>query len=184
MISNVVRGADEAGIYVGDSPNVNAKVVGNTYRNFLGIFVRNALGGTIAGNQAHNNCLGVLFLADEPGPSGNFEVIGNQVRDNTRSYPATEEAPSISGVGISLFGAQGVEVTGNHISGNVPTGPTVFSGGVVVVRADGGTAPRNNSVEANDFGRNKLDIFWDEPGSGNRFAHNNCDKSNPTRLCR
>jgi nitrous oxidase accessory protein NosD len=45
MIANVARGADEAGIYVGVSPNANAKVVSNnTYRNFLGIFVRNALG--------------------------------------------------------------------------------------------------------------------------------------------
>jgi hypothetical protein len=51
MIANVARGADEAGIYVGGSPHAKAKVVSNnTYRNFLGIFVRNALGGTMAGN--------------------------------------------------------------------------------------------------------------------------------------
>jgi hypothetical protein len=67
---------------------------------------------------------------------------------------------------------------------NVPTGPTIFSGGVVMVRGDGGTAPRNNSVFANDFGRNKPDIYWDGSGPGNRFARNNCDKSVPARLCR
>ena len=184
IISNVARGSDEAGIYVGSSPNANAKVVGNnTYGNLFGIFVRDALGGTIAGNQVHNNCLGVLFLADAPGPSGNFGVKANYVRDNTRSCPKTEEAPPISGVGISLFGAQGVEVTGNHISGNVPTGPSLFSGGVVVVRGLGGTAPRNNSVVSNDFGRNKPDIFWDGSGPGNHFAKNNCNTSVPARLC-
>jgi hypothetical protein len=125
----------------------------------------------------------VLFLADAPGPSGNFGVKANYVRDNTRSCPESVESPPISGVGISLFGARGVEVTGNHISGNVPTGPTLFSGGVVVVRGFGGTAPSNNSVVANDFGRNKPDIFWDGSGPGNRFASNNCNTSVPARLC-
>jgi hypothetical protein len=67
---------------------------------------------------------------------------------------------------------------------NVPTGPTIFSGGVVMVRGDGGTPPRNNSVFANDFGRNKPDIYWDGSGPDNRFARNNCDKSVPARLCR
>jgi hypothetical protein len=46
-------------------------------------------------------------------------------------------------------------------AGNVPTGPTAFAVGVVVVRGLGGTAPRNNSVVANDFSRNKPDTFWD-----------------------
>ncbi len=185
IISNVARGSEEAGIYVGSSPNANAKVVGNdTYGNLFGIFVRDALGGTIAGNRVHNNCLGVLFLADAPGPSGNFEVKANYVRDNTRSCPASDDGtPPISGVGISLFGARGVEVTGNHIAGNVPAGPTAFSGGVVVVRGIGGTAPSNNSVVANDFGRNKPDISWDGSGPGNRFANNNCNTSVPARLC-
>jgi len=184
LISNVARGSDEAGLYIGSSPNANAKVIGNdTYGNFLGIFVRDALEGTIAGNKVYNNCLGVLFLADAPGPAGRFEVEGNEVRNNTRSCPATDEAPPISGVGVALFGARGVEVRGNDIAGNVPTGPTIFSGGVAVVRGIGGTAPRNNSVVANDFGRNKPDIFWDESGFGNRFANNDCNTSKPGRLC-
>jgi parallel beta-helix repeat protein len=140
IFSNVARGSDEAGIYVGGSPHANAKVLGNeTYGNLFGIFVPDALGGTIAGNRVHNNCLGVMFLADATGPSGNFEVKGNQVRDNTRSCPATEETPPISGVGISLFGARGVEVRDNHIAANVPSGPSLFSGGVAVVRGFGGT---------------------------------------------
>ena len=185
IFSNVARGSDEAGIYVGGSPHANAKVLGNeTYGNLFGIFVRDALGGTIAGNRVHNNCLGVLFLADAPGPSGNFDVKGNQVRDNTRSCPATEESPPISGVGISLFGARGVEVRDNHIAGNVPSGPSLFSGGVAVVRGFGGTAPKNNTVVANHFGRNKPDVFWDGSGSGNRLAPNNCNASAPARLCR
>ena len=79
-----------------------------------------------------------------------------------------------------------MEVTGNHLSGNVPSGPTRISGGVVVAvdpYFGGTTKPKNNSVTGNTVGRNKPDIFWDESGSGNRFVGNDCDKSVPARLC-
>ena len=36
---------------------------------------------------------------------------------------------AFSGIGIGLFGARGMEVTGNHLSGNVPSGPTVSLAG-------------------------------------------------------
>jgi hypothetical protein len=54
----------------------------------------------------------------------------------------------------------------------------------ILLTVVGGTAPKGNSVVANDFGRNRPDIFWDGSGSGNSFAKNKCDKSVPTRLCR
>jgi hypothetical protein len=79
-----------------------------------------------------------------------------------------------------------MEVAGNHLSGNVPSGPTAVSGGVVVSTDPffGGTAkPTNNSVTGNHFGRNKPDIFWDESGSANRFVGNFCNTSVPARLC-
>jgi hypothetical protein len=79
-----------------------------------------------------------------------------------------------------------MEVTGNHLSGNVPSGPIPFSGGVVVGVDPlfGGTAkPTNNSVIGNRFGRNKPDIFWDESGSANRFLGNLCNTSVPSSLC-
>jgi len=69
IIANRTSGSDEAGIYVGDSPHADATVAANeTYGNFLGILVRNARHGKVAANRVHNNCLGMLFLADEPGP--------------------------------------------------------------------------------------------------------------------
>jgi hypothetical protein len=79
-----------------------------------------------------------------------------------------------------------MEVTGNHLSGNVPSGPTAVSGGVVVgvdPLFGGTTKPTNNSVIGNHFGPNKPDIFWDESGSGNRFLGNLCNSSVPSRLC-
>src|SRR5918995_5379047 len=79
IIANLTSGPDEAGIYVGDSPHADATVAANeTYSNLFGIFVRNARHGKIAGNQVHNNCMGMLFLADAPAPAGVFDVMSNK----------------------------------------------------------------------------------------------------------
>jgi hypothetical protein len=184
IVSNLTSGSDDAGIYVGDPPHANATVAANeTSGNLLGILVRNALHGKIVGNEVHNNCQGMWFLADEPGPAGGFDVAGNTVTNNTRACAATEETPQLSGVGIALLGAKGMEVQGNHIVHNVPSGPTAFSGGVVVVKGFKGTAPTNNSVVGNTTLRNRSDILWDKSGSGNRLASNNCKTSKPGGVC-
>jgi nitrous oxidase accessory protein NosD len=185
IIANLTSGSDEAGIYVGDSPHADATVAANeAYGNLFGIFVRNARHGKIAGNQVHNNCLGMLFLADAPGPAGVFDVMGNKVVNNTRACPANEEGPPVSGVGIALLGARGMEIKSNHIIHNVPSGPTEFSGGVLVVSGFEGTPPSNNTLTGNTILRNKPDIFWDKSGSGNRLKPNNCKTSKPGRLCK
>jgi parallel beta-helix repeat protein len=184
IIGNLTRGSDDAGIYVGDAPRANATVVGNqTYDNLFGIFVRNARHGKIAANRVHDNCLGMLFLADAPGPAGVFDVRGNSVVDNTRACPATKEGPPLSGVGIALLGARGMEIKDNRIIHNVPSRPTEFTGGVVVVSGFEGTPPNNNTLTGNTILRNKPDIFWDKSGSGNRFKPNDCKSSKPGRLC-
>ena len=184
MIANQTSGSDDAGLYVGDSPHADATVAGNeTYDNFLGILVRNARHGNIAGNQVHNNCLGMLFLADEPGPAGVFDVRGNKIANNTRACPAFEDAPPLSGIGIALLGTRGMEIKSNQIMHNVPSGPTGFSGGVVVMSGFKGTPPTNNTVTGNTILRNKPDILWDKSGSGNLLKPNNCKTSKPGRLC-
>ena len=153
------------------------------------MFVANTKGGFIAGNTIRNNCAGMFFEADGFGPGepvGGFEVKGNTVEDNTRSCRAAKFDRNFSGIGIALLGARDMEVTGNHLSGNVPSGPTPVSGGVVVATDPffGGTIkPKNNTVTGNHFGRNKPDIYWDESGSGNRFVGNLCNSSVPSRLC-
>ncbi len=185
IVSNVTSGSEEAGLYVGDSPRANATVAANdTYGNGLGIFIRNARHGKILGNQIHNNCVGILFLGDAPGPVGNFYVSHNKVVKNTRSCPAADGAPPQSGAGIVLFGARGVKIYANFIFGNVPSGPTAFKGGVVVIRGFGGTPPKNNVVIKNTILKNRPDIFWDESGTGNRFVANHCKTSKPGGLCK
>jgi parallel beta-helix repeat protein len=187
ILSNVARRNDTVGIFLGDTQRANAKVVGNDLSGSdFGIYVSNSQGGSFAANEVHNNCAGMFFTSDfEPGPpSGNFAVKGNTVKDNTLSCAAPP--PALSGLGIGLFGTRGMEVTANHLSGNVPSGPSVVSGGVVVGvdPLEGGTTkPTNNSVIGNHFGRNKPDIFWDRSGSGNSFLGNLCDTSVPSSLC-
>jgi parallel beta-helix repeat protein len=186
ILSNVARRNEVVGIFLG-TQRANAKVLGNDLSGSeFGIFVAGAHRGSFAANEAHNNCAGVVFQADFAGSVGNFEVKGNQVENNTRKCPAEQGREAFSGIGIGLFGARGMEVTGNHLSGNVPSGPTAVSGGVVVgvdPLFGGTTKPTNNTVIGNHFGRNKPDIFWDKSGSGNRFLGNLCNTSVPSSLC-
>jgi parallel beta-helix repeat protein len=190
FLSNTLRRYDFLGILVGGPKVANAKVLGNDISGgAFGIFVTNSHRGSFFGNQIHNNCAGLVFVADQPKSGntvGDYKVVANKVTDNARKCPAFQGTPAFSGIGIGLFGASGMEVRGNHLSGNVPSGPTAVSGGVVVgvdPLFGGTTKPRDNSVVANNFGRNKPDIFFDESGTGNRFRANNCNTSIPAGLC-
>src|SRR5215208_6393281 len=193
ILSNDMSRSCYAGIFMTGPKPVNAKVVGNNISGGAwGINVVDTKRGSFAGNTIHNNCAGMFFEAFPSTPVGELEVKGNTVENNTRSCRAAQFDPpfelgrNFSGIGIALLGARDIEVTGNHLSDNVPSGPTRISGGVVVAvdpYVEGAPKPRNNSVIGNHFGRNKPDIFWDESGSGNRFVGNLCDTSVPSRLC-
>jgi parallel beta-helix repeat protein len=173
-----------AGIYVFGSSRTT--FVGNNISgSAFGIAVIDAHRGFFAGNTIHNTCGGMFFEAAPSHPVDDFEVKGNTVENNTRSC-GPPQWPNFSGIGIAVLGARGMEVTGNQISGNVPSGPTPVSGGVIVSTNPffgGSVKPRNNSVTGNLLAHNKPDIFWDESGSGNRFLGNLCNSSVPSRLC-
>jgi parallel beta-helix repeat protein len=188
ILSNDISRYGDTGISIFGSKPANLKVVGNNISGGPGgIYVADTKGGSFAGNTIHDNCAGMFFEADgSKEPVSGFEVKGNTVKNNTRSCRPGGFERNVSGVGIALLGTTNMEVKGNHLSGNVPSGPTHISGGVVVSTDApfGGSAKlRNNSVIGNHFGRNKPDIFWDESGSGNRFLGNLCDTSVPSRLC-
>jgi parallel beta-helix repeat protein len=187
ILSNDMSRSGIVGIFMTGPKPVNAKVVGNNISGGAwGIEVVDTKRGSFAGNTIHDNCAGMFFEGFESQPVGEFEVKGNIVENNTRSCRAAQFGGTFSGIGIALNGASGMEVTGNHLSGNVPSGPTAVSGGVVVSTDPffGGTSkPTNNSVTGNHFGRNKPDIFWDGSGSGNSFLGNLCDTSIPASLC-
>src|SRR5215217_6108008 len=191
IVSNDISRPGEAGIAIFGPERASnvGKVVGNRISGGAwGILLQIAHGGTFAGNTIRNNCAGMMiesFGFDEPVVG--LEVKGNTVENNTRSCRAAKLDRNFSGIGIALFSTKDMDVTGNHLSGNIPSGPTPVSGGVVV--ADNpyddsrGPKPTNNSVIANHFGRNKPDIFYDKSGSGNSFLGNLCNTSVPSRLC-
>src|SRR5919107_2849733 len=187
VLSNVVSRFGIVGALVIGQKSQDAKVVGNNISGGpWGIFITDAHGGSVVGNKVHDNCAGMFFEAFASQPVGGFGVKGNTVEDNTRSCQGAKFGRNFSGIGIALLGASGMEVTGNHLSGNVPSGSTAVSGGVVVAvdpYFGGTTKTTNSSVTGNHFGRNKPDIIWDESGSGNHFVGNLCNTSVPTRLC-
>src|SRR5215211_4467345 len=191
IVSNDISRSGESGIVIfgPERANNDAKVVGNNISGGAwGMYVANTKGGFIAGNTIHDNCAGMFFEANgfTKGPVSGIEVKANTVENNTRTCRAAQFDRNFSGIGIALLGARDMELTGNHLSGNVPSGPTPVSGGVVVAvnpYRKGDPKPMNNSVTGNHFGRNKPDIFWDESGSGNRFVGNLCDTSVPSSLC-
>jgi Right handed beta helix region len=184
ILFNRTFGSDVAGIYVGDSPEANATLLGNrTDDNMLGVFVRNALQGELKANSVRDNCVGLLFLADAPGPSGEFLVRHNIIKRNNKACPGGAEGPPLSGAGVVLLGATGVTLRHNRIVRNMPSGESAISGGVVVVTGDAGTPPTDNVVKRNVIKRNEPDILWDESGSGNVFSPNLCRTSVPAGLC-
>ncbi len=188
VLGNQTERSGEAGIYIGDSPEARALVDGNLSRgNFIGIFVRDAQLGTIRNNRSTGNCVGVIFLADSPGPAGRMTVAKNTISKNTKACAASEdgETPAVSGLGVALLGANGVTIKKNTILDNKPAGPTAFQGGVFIGKGDpNGTAPENNLVAGNRIQRNQPDLFWDKSGTGNVFRNNRCDTSRPRGLCR
>ena len=69
------------------------------------------------------------------------------------------------------------------ITGNVPSGDSPVSGGVVVASGIGGTPPTGNQVHGNLVQHNQPDLFRDGSGTGNAFQGNRCDTSIPLGLC-
>jgi parallel beta-helix repeat protein len=187
MLYNRVSGADEAGFYIGDSPHADATLVGNVATDSrFGILFRNSEGGSASRNLLQGNCIGIIALSGItglPGTAGGLSVRANVIRGNTRACESSEEGPAMSGVGIALAGSHDNRVIGNLITGNVPSGPTPFSGGVAVVKDFLGAPPANNLVQGNVLLRNRPDLYWDRTGAGNVFRRNVCRTSTPAGLC-
>jgi len=185
-LHNSASGNGDAGFYLGDSPSANAIVAGNrSVGNAMGVLFRHAKGADIHNNVLDGNCAGVIVLADAPGPAGKVDVHHNKVRKNNRSCPGESGGePPLSGVGIALSGAFGSKVRSNVVKGNKPSATVDESGGILVLRGDGGTAPKNNTISRNlATGNTPADIHWDGSGTGNKFKKNRCNTSDPSGLC-
>lgn len=182
---------DEAGLYMGDSPNANSVMRDNVAAyNGFGLFLRDSTYITAVDNTVWGNCIGILALNTGQGapgdlPAGNYRIIDNTARANNKACPANEEAPPLSGMGIALAGVHDTKVIDNEVRDNAPGGPSAFNGGITIVstKAFGGTDPTNNTVRDNESeGNQPADIVWDGTGTGNRVKDNDCNIAVPGNL--
>jgi Right handed beta helix region len=184
---NVATGSEEAGFYIGDSPDAEAVVTHNVAKgNLFGFFFRDSQHGLFAHDFAKGNCVGIMTLdTGSPGAEGFVEIAQNRIFHNQKACPAGE-GPPLSGVGILLLGTTHANVWGNRVTKNLPTGPTFVSGGIVVHSAGivGGADPTSNVVTHNFVHDNlSKDLKYDGTGSGNTFPDNDCGTSHPGGLC-
>ncbi len=181
-------GNDEAGFYVGDSPNAATTVRNDTaIGNEFGIFVRHARGVTVMHNRVSGNCQGILVLDDgQQGGAGNAVIQGNSVFRNNKFCPKNEETPvAVQGGGILLLGATQTRVSQNSVEGNASN--KFNSGGIVVLSAAAlthGSNPNFDTIVRNTAYRDKpADLRWDGTGTDVRFIGNRCATSAPAGLC-
>ena len=189
IIGNKASGSDEAGIYVGDSPNADVLVAGNEAADngAFGLFFRDAAHGDVVGNRVHGNCIGAIVLNTGGNVAADWRFTANRITDNTAFCPASEEeqTDASSGIGIAIAGGAENKIYGNFIRDNTPSGAVDFAGGVVVadIGIPGANPPSGNVVKRNIILGNQPDILWDGSGTGNVFERNLCRTSVPDGLC-
>jgi parallel beta-helix repeat protein len=191
FLNNRASGSEEAGFYIGDSPEANATLKGNvaTGNGLFGYFMRDASYGTLEENQATGNCIGVGLLdSGSPGDVFRWTLHRNAFVANDAACPgfAEEGFPPVSGIGIMLGGALQTTIHETLVLDNVPSGPSAFAGGVALVDTTpfGGGTPRGNVVTGNIItGNQPADIVDDGSGERNRLTGNLCGTSQPAGLC-
>ena len=189
-LNNESSGNHAPGLYIGDSPQAHASVIGNRSVNNVGegLLARDADFGTVRDNVFAGNCAGILVLADSPGPATGWKVTNNTVRKNNNACAGdpAENEPPLSGIGIALLGAANMSVTNNSVTGNSKgSNPSAVSGGILVMTLPGGsTAPTNDTVKNNHLsGNSPFDLFSDTTGTA-AFKGNQCKTSSPAGLCK
>ena len=159
---NVARFNGEPGFYIGDSPQADATVAWNRAvengvggPEGIGFLFRDSSWGNVWGNTAVGNCAGMVFVdtGEDPIPAEHWTAWSNHSNANNGSCVGEGEggAPPLSGIGIMLFGASHSVLKNNVALGNQPTGPSVFSGGIVVASSipAAGADPIGNLIKAN-----------------------------------
>jgi hypothetical protein len=116
-----------------------------------------------------------------PRPNSDWIARDNSVNHNNKACSG-EEGDS-SGIGIAIDGAHRITLVDNTANGNQPSGPTIGSGGILVLTEPGSPTATDNVIKHNTaFGNLPVDLFWDQQGT-NTFTGNRCKTSNPDGLC-
>jgi parallel beta-helix repeat protein len=133
MIDNCIAiGASDAGIYVGQSKNIEVKN-SKAYHNVAGIEIENSLYASVHDCEAYENTGGVLVfdLPDLVQKKGGFcKVFNNHIHDNNfpNFAPKGNIVASVpDGTGILLLAANNVEIFQNRILNNKSIGTGIIS---------------------------------------------------------
>ncbi len=154
-----VRGASDAGIYVGQSRNI---IVRNSKAEFnvAGIEIENSMNADVYDNVSTHNAGGILVfdLPNLPQMGGHStRVFRNRIVDNDTPNFAPKGnivAGVPTGTGVMLMANRDVHVFENAISGNQTTGVMVIA---YVQDFDDRTynpLPRDMVIRDNSYGRN------------------------------
>lgn len=134
---SIVRGASDAGIYVGQSDRIVVRR-NRAHDNVAGIEIENSFHADVTENLASGNTGGILVFnlpGLEVGNGNGTRVFANEIRENnTENFAPAGNIVALvpTGTGIALLAAHGVEIFDNtiadHLSINigiisyVPTG--------------------------------------------------------------
>ena len=189
-----VRGASDAGIYVGQSRNI---VVRNSIAeyNVAGIEIENSYNADVHHNVATKNTGGILVfdLPDLPQMGGHsVRIFSNRVVDNSTPNfaPKGNIVASVpSGTGIMVMANRNVHVFGNRLADNATTNVMVVAYKRPFTDKNYNPLPRDVVVRGNVHGRSGWDpkfpggamlaaamggsiapVFWD--GAGGAQATN------------
>jgi len=189
-----VRGASDAGVYVGQSENIIVRR-NYVYENVAGIEIENSKFADVYDNETTANTGGILVF-DLPGPPVQggeaTRVFNNRIVDNnTRNFaPEGNIVGTVpTGTGLMIMANDDIEAFGNVITGNQSIGVLVVSYYIndvfITQPADYDPVPekiyvhdnemRNNSYDPQAlagvisdlfFNSDMPDIFYDSSGVG------------------
>ncbi len=157
LVENVtVRGASDAGIYVGQSENIIVRNSVVEY-NVAGIEIENSRHADVYGNIARHNTGGILVfdLPDLPvGDGHSTRIFDNQIiENNTRNFaPEGNIVASVpSGTGVIVLANRNVHVFDNTFADNRSAHVLLMSYGLPFTDPNYNPLPRDIVVRANRF---------------------------------
>jgi parallel beta-helix repeat protein len=128
----IVRGAADAGVYVGQSRGIVVKNC-RVFENVAGIEIENSFDADVFDNYATNNSGGILVF-DLPGldlhNGGRVRVFHNKVPKNNHANfgaPGSSVSNVAPGTGVLLLAMDNVEIFENEITDNQTCGLQVIS---------------------------------------------------------
>ncbi|CAN5275761.1 hypothetical protein BH11PSE2_BH11PSE2_20330 [soil metagenome] len=154
-----VRGASDAGIYVGQSKNIILKRSRAEF-NVAGIEIENSMNADVFDNVSTHNAGGILIfdLPNLPQQGGlAHRIYRNKVIDNdTKNFaPKGNIVAGVpTGTGVMIMANKNVHIFENEISGNQTAGVMVVAFNNEIKDANYEALPIDIVVRNNQFGKN------------------------------